>query len=155
MNGYLDKSINSFKKIGNKNFYNTGDWISTIEGKIFYIHGRKDNQIKIKGNRIEIEEVENRIRTILKVLNLIIINVEDRGLTRLILTIADQKNDLPFEKSINRINNEREVINNLRGKLPSVMSISDIFSSNNFPLNPNGKVDRNFIKKVIHKIYKD
>ena len=153
MNGYLDKKINSFEKINNKNFYNTGDLVSTNDGKIFYIHGRKDNQIKIKGNRIEIEEVENRIRSILNILNLIIVDFQDRGIIRLVLVIAIQKNNLNFENSIFRIDNEREIISKLRKKLPSVMSISDIFSSSSFPLTANGKIDRKNIKKLVYKIY--
>ena len=153
MNGYLDKKINNFEKINNENFYNTGDLVSTNDGEIFYIHGRKDNQIKIKGNRIEIEEVENRIRTILNILNLIIIDVQDRGIIRLVLVIATQKDNLHFEKSIFRIENEREMITRLRKKLPSVMSISDIFTSSSFPLTANGKIDRKNIRKLVYKIF--
>ncbi len=153
MNGYLGIKRNPFLEIDNKKFYNTGDIVSTVDGKLFYIHGRKDNQIKIKGNRIEIEEIENRIRSILEIINLIVIDIEDRGILRLILILSIRENDLRFEETITRIDNEWEIISNLRKHLPSVMSISDIFSSNSFPLTPNGKVDRNNIKKIVKKIY--
>lgn len=153
MNGYLDKSLKTFKKVGDENFYNTGDLVSTYDYKNFYIHGRKDNQIKIKGNRIEIEEIENRIRSILNLLNLIVIDIDDRGITRLILIIANKNTSEEFEKSIVRSKNERELIKTCRQKLPSVMTITDIFFSNNFPLNPNGKLDRKLIKNLCYKIY--
>jgi D-alanine--poly(phosphoribitol) ligase subunit 1 len=43
--------------------YLTGDLVSEFNG-VLYIHGRNDNQVKVNGFRIELEEVENNINTI-------------------------------------------------------------------------------------------
>ena len=43
--------------------YLTGDLVSEING-VLQIHGRIDNQIKVNGFRIELEEVENNINSI-------------------------------------------------------------------------------------------
>ncbi len=153
MNGYLNSSLKPFKKIGDENFYNTGDLVSTTDYKTFYIHGRKDNQIKIKGIRIEIEEIENRIRSILNLLNLIVLDMDDRGITRLVLIIAKKDSSEEFKESIVRAKNEREIIKTFRQKLPSVMVITDVFFSNSFPLNANGKLDRGLIKNLCQDFY--
>jgi D-alanine--poly(phosphoribitol) ligase subunit 1 len=149
MEGYLDNVNFKFIFNNGKKYYNTGDIISTNNGNLFYIHGRKDNQIKIKGNRIEIEEIENRIRYIIKKSNLIIVDIEDRGITRLILVLAINQNIYNFKKSLKRISEEKNMILLLRKNLPSVMAISDILSSSNLPLNANGKLDRKFIKDTV------
>ena len=43
-------------------FYRTGDLVSyNTEGTLDY-HGRRDTQVKIRGQRIELGEVEDRIK---------------------------------------------------------------------------------------------
>jgi len=44
-------------------WYNTGDIVEEKNGKFYFI-GRKDNQIKHNGNMINLDEIENKIKTI-------------------------------------------------------------------------------------------
>ena len=44
-------------------YYKTGDLVKELDG-LLYFKGRKDNQIKHMGYRIELEEIENAMNTI-------------------------------------------------------------------------------------------
>ena len=43
--------------------YNTGDFLIKNKNDIFFYHGRQDFQIKVRGHRVEIEEIENIFRS--------------------------------------------------------------------------------------------
>jgi amino acid adenylation domain-containing protein len=52
--------------------YNTGDWVKKGNNGNYYFKGRKDEQIKIRGNRVEIGEVEIAISRIPGVLQVVV-----------------------------------------------------------------------------------
>ena len=58
--GYLENYRGGFFKENGKNCYRTGDLGFIKEGKLYCI-GRKDQQIKWKGYRIELSDVEQNI----------------------------------------------------------------------------------------------
>ncbi len=151
MIGYLDNKHSPFIKVNGKKYFSTGDIVSMYENKLLYIYGRKDNQIKIKGQRIEIEEIESRISIYLKEENVLVIAISDRGFNRLILLLGSGISKLDFEQSISVWPNENLLLQKLSKILPSVMRVNDIFICNNFPLNQNGKINRNLITKMIEK----
>ncbi len=70
-----------FKKInnpyfGNKRFYKTGDLMKlTAQGTFEYV-GRKDNQVKVNGYRVELEEIEKTVSKVLGVKNCKVVPVE-------------------------------------------------------------------------------
>ncbi|MBU1316259.1 MAG: AMP-binding protein [Alphaproteobacteria bacterium] len=63
--GYLDapeQTADRFRVIRDRRWYLTGDLGVRDERGIFHHLGRTDNQVKVKGNRIELEEVEANLR---------------------------------------------------------------------------------------------
>ncbi|MEP0940653.1 MAG: AMP-binding protein [Rhizobiaceae bacterium] len=52
----------AFRKVSGKRWYFTGDLGYRDENGKFHHMGRLDNQVKMKGNRIELEEVETHLR---------------------------------------------------------------------------------------------
>jgi D-alanine--poly(phosphoribitol) ligase subunit 1 len=65
--GYLNDPITTNEKFhvseeGDR-YYLTGDIVERINGRLYFIR-RKDNQIKIYGHRIELEEIENALQKI-------------------------------------------------------------------------------------------
>lgn len=63
--GYLDATgdqAQRFREIDGRRWYLTGDLAMRDAGGIFHHLGRTDNQVKVKGNRIELEEVEAHLR---------------------------------------------------------------------------------------------
>ena len=71
-NGYINiKSSNFYKKDG-YNCYKTGD-IGYVKDGYLFCKGRIDNQIKYKGYRIELEEIEEALNSIEEVKNSVVL----------------------------------------------------------------------------------
>ncbi len=120
-----------------KRGYRTGD-ICTRRGNMYYYRGRVDNQIKIAGYRVELEDVETNLMKLDNVLSAAVVPVwehdkvrelaafvllkEDDGLTSLKRTVA-------LKKQAARL-------------LPGYMLPRRIIALESFPLNTNGKTDR-------------
>ena len=58
--GYLGEYIGGYYNENNINCFKTGD-IGYIKNNFLYCKGRKDTQIKYKGYRIELTDIENNI----------------------------------------------------------------------------------------------
>ncbi len=139
--GYLGRDdINAEKFIDNPfidsktahKIYKTGDlarWLSNGELECL---GRIDSQVKLRGHRIELGEIENALKT-------------NEG-------IRDAAVDLTINSSGEKeliayiISGNQESINNLRTYLlkylPQYMVPSRYMNVEEFPLTPNGKLDR-------------
>ena len=135
--GYVnDKKKTREKFYKTKKFfgYKTGDIVQKFNKNLFKIIGRKDNQIKISGHRIEIEEIEN---TINKVFNL------DQS-----LILLKKKITFPYKKLL-LITNSKKITNNIINEklpkyLPNYMIPEDVKFTKKFRFNSNGKIDRKF-----------
>jgi acyl-coenzyme A synthetase/AMP-(fatty) acid ligase/acyl carrier protein len=114
-----------------KFLYRTGDLARYLDnGEIEYI-GRNDDQIKIRGNRIEIREIENTILTFEDVNEVAVVVKKNDNDTELIAYVSGSKT-LKIE-DLRRF---------LLKKIMVYMIPSQIFMIERLPLNQNGKVDR-------------
>lgn len=136
-NGYLNKpnlTSASFIKnpfIDNSLMYKTGDLCKFLpDGELCYL-GRIDNQIKIRGLRIELDEIENRILTFPFIQKAKVIKQ----------TINEREFLSAYFIAEQRIN-----IANLRSYLleflPNYMIPTYFTALDNFPYTPNGKIDK-------------
>lgn len=57
-----DQTAKAFRQIDGKRLYFTGDLGYRDQDGILHYMGRTDNQVKMKGNRIELEEVDTHLR---------------------------------------------------------------------------------------------
>jgi amino acid adenylation domain-containing protein len=117
--------------------YRTGDrayW--RPDGTLEYV-GRIDNQVKIRGVRIEIDEIEGAIARYPEICGAAVICEEDpSGLKYLAAYVAS-----PITVS------QAELRNHLRTVLP-LYAMPDVFVfMNELPLNLNGKIDRNLLRE--------
>lgn len=125
------KSFVRLPKISEHRIYRTNDLgYMDSDGK-FYCKGRRDDQIKIAGNRIEIGEVENTIKRYVDVQQIKIIVASDALVGKKM--VAFYKGD--YRK-------ESEFRNELKKFLPNPMIPTTFIKIEQFPLNNNGKVDR-------------
>ena len=117
-------------------FYRTGDLVK-LKGELLYFVGRKDNQIKHMGYRIELEEIENAINKLSY--------IQESGV------IYKRIND-SYGKIIAFIvsdNNEQSIIKTELEKLiPHYMVPNNIIFMEILPKNANGKIDRNKLKEL-------
>lgn len=142
--GYFENQVTTekvfFTDAEGTRWYRTGDIVQEEEGKIFY-KSRKDLQIKWNGYRIELEEVNNHIRSIINVPHVysIFINDEIKGFRSGIYTVIP----VQFEDRI------AEIVQQLKQVIPTYMLPQKILVLTDFPTNKNGKVDLTSIKEII------
>ncbi|MDO5345008.1 MAG: AMP-binding protein [Lachnospiraceae bacterium] len=136
--GYLNAKSESFIEIGGKKSYKTGD-IGYIDrnGELVFI-GRKDRQIKIHGNRVDLNEVERHI--------LCMAEVENGAATTII------HNGEPLIGFVYTGQSEiKDIISQLRNFLPEYMMPRIFRQVEYIPLLENGKVDSNKVRKLLEE----
>ncbi len=133
--GYLgapELTAERFPVIDDKRWYLTGDLAMRDAGGSFHHLGRVDNQIKINGHRVELEDVEAHLRAVTGSAQVAVVAwpVED-GVARAIVGFIAQS-ELPASRV-------REA---LRTRLPPYMVPSAVHEVAAIPLDANGKLDR-------------
>jgi len=119
--------------IPGETMYRTGDlgrWLANGEIECL---GRNDNQVKIRGLRIEIEEIEACLLAHSSVKEAIVTVRED---------ILDKKHLCAYITSESRPSSE-ELRSHILKSLPNYMVPASFTWLNNVPLTPNGKIDLN------------
>ena len=143
MNGYLDNLQKTQDAIiemhDGKRFYKTGDLCYLDEeGDIFYC-GRKDHQVKIQGFRVELSEIENTARKILKhSRNILAVAYNQNGSGNSIALVIEGKDDVDTEGL--KLSLSRE--------LPYYMIPREIKFLDKIPVNNSNKIDRTQIKRL-------
>lgn len=127
---------NPLNKYWHDIIYRTGDLVSYNNyGEINYL-GRKDYQIKHNGYRIELGEIEKASGSIEGVYRVCALYDENN---RKIILCCIAEDELE----------EKQIYRQLKEKIPSYMLPARIILIEEFPLNANGKIDRNVLKRNI------
>ncbi len=114
--------------------YRTGDLVRwRADGQLEFL-GRLDDQVKIRGCRIELGEIDAALQRHPDVREAVVLAHHDsRGQTQLAGYVVGRSGAAPRGP---------ELVEFLRGQLPSYMVPPVIFVVDAWPLTPNGKVDR-------------
>ncbi len=138
--GYLNRDdLTSQKFIANPfsddpgdRLYKTGDIVRYHEDGNLEFLGRADNQIKIRGFRVELEEIERAIRSHQAVENCVVIATDgdDKRLVAYIITNEGSRDSIGDLRSL------------LKTKLPSYMIPAAFEVIDDFPLTSSGKINR-------------
>jgi len=124
-----------FSKVEGAMLYRTGDYGRWREDYILEYHGRRDQQVKVLGQRLEIGEIEERLRHDANIRDVAVIAEKSISSTRLkayIVHINQSLNSQDIEK----------IRENLRLSLPDYMVPWKFVALNSLPRTPNGKLDR-------------
>lgn len=116
--------------------YLTGDVARRRPDGVLEFFGRLDQQVKIDGKRIEIEEIETALRNEPDVADVAVISCGDGGGTTRLVAFIKSASEAPHEDLI------RTIGNRLRGVLPAYMVPSSFHVVDALPLTVNGKIDR-------------
>ncbi|WP_340203710.1 MupA/Atu3671 family FMN-dependent luciferase-like monooxygenase [Ascidiimonas sp. W6] len=109
--------------------YKTGDLVKwRSDGKLEFL-GRRDRQVKVRGHRIEIEEIENHLERLHKIQQALVVYAEIEGLQQLVAYVIAEK----F--------NEEDVILSLKNQLPNYMIPYIYMVLESFPLTLSGKLN--------------
>lgn len=129
--GYLNINSDKIYKENNINVFKTGD-LGYIENDYIYIKGRNDNQIKYKGYRIELDDVELNLLKINQVTNAAVIPIyNEKGIVKSLKAFITSKSDI----------NAEDIKIELSKMIPKYM-IPKIKILTSLPVNKNGKIDR-------------
>jgi len=112
--------------------YKTGDLASvdTTDGKL-YIRGRRDNQIKHMGYRIELEEIEAALNCLDYISEAAVLHSRNGQLSRIVAVVSTK---------VDR--DDVQIKQDLRSIIPDYMIPAVYHREDVLPKNPNGKVDR-------------
>jgi D-alanine--poly(phosphoribitol) ligase subunit 1 len=127
------QTARKFVSLDGDRWYLTGDQaMSDSEGRFFYL-GRLDNQVKIRGHRVELEEVEAHLRAVSGVEAVAVVAwpVRDGSADGLVAFLAGDLDD--------RV---AELRHALRARLPPHMVPTALHIVEALPLTANGKIDR-------------
>lgn len=132
--GMKELTDKKFLNIDGRRMFHTGDVGYYNSDYEIMIKGRDDNQIKINGKRIELEEIESCINSIKEVHGNSCVYVKEKN--RLcVFYVAERE----LEK--------KYITSELEGKLAHYMIPSDCFWKETLPITRNGKLDRKSLEK--------
>jgi D-alanine--poly(phosphoribitol) ligase subunit 1 len=144
--GYIggDQTGKSFSRMDGQRAYHTGDWGRVIDGLLFF-EGRRDEQIKLHGYRIEIGDIEANLRTLPDVRDAVVLPAEKDGrvesLTAFVVPINyARERDFRAARALQTALGER---------VPAYMVPRTIRFLESFPMNANGKADRGKLRELL------
>lgn len=114
--------------------YRTGDIVKRLpDGALAYL-GRNDDQVKVRGYRIEIGEIESLISN-LDIVNSVFVMPFDNNTAIAAYIVMNEKAKLSGIEP-------KTVVAEIKGKLPSYMVPSSVMLIESLPMTANGKVDK-------------
>lgn len=121
----LEESYNRDKKM-----YRTGDLVRLLPSGNLEFIGRKDNQVKLRGYRIELDEIERALFKHPEVKDAVVVTYQNDKIASFYLS-----------KDNTEIKQE-DLKTFLSESLPDFMTPNYVFHLKTFPLSPSGKIDR-------------
>ncbi len=118
-------------------FYRTGDLVHRDDDGVLHLHGRKDRQIKLRGFRIELDEIENLLYENPAVTSAAVLKHPRED--KLIAAVALSNDDTTVEKALRKL---------LRDRLPAHAVPAEIITLETMPLSANSKIDRAALVKI-------
>lgn len=125
--------------------YKTGDYASLHKGMIYY-EGRTDSQIKIRGHRVDLAEVEKNLGSLEYVEKGVVLCYHAGEIDQALVAFCVINSNGNSNKYIQKTGIQIE--NDLKLKLASYMVPQVVVLQNNVPLLVNGKVDRQSLLKM-------
>jgi amino acid adenylation domain-containing protein len=135
--GYLDPELTHKHFVRpfepGKTYYRTGDLVRFVDGQLLYL-GRLDQQIKIRGNRVELGEIESHLRKLTGCDRAVAIGwpTSHNGADGVVGFVEAAETSVDIG----------ELQRSLSLLLPKYMVPNKIIAVPRFPLNPHGKIDR-------------
>lgn len=132
----------SFPRLRGKRWYRTGDLAYCDAAGIFHHLGRIDNQIKVRGLRVELEEIESYLREIYQTdaVAAVAWPVEHGSANGIVAFVSGQIGA-----------DDPDVSSKIKSSLPSYMVPSTVHRIESLPLNANGKVNRKHLTTLLEE----
>lgn len=138
--GDRELSNKCFPSFAGRRWYRTGDLAYRDASKVFHHLGRIDNQVKVLGLRVELEEIEAHLREVYETDSVAAIAwpVEHGSASGIVAFVCGRiGTDDPALKTL------------IKKRLPSYMVPSTVHHIESIPLNANGKVNRKELAELL------
>lgn len=133
----INNKLSPFSYHNGKKSYQTGDLVEVHKDYIFYL-SRLDNQVKINGARIELEEINTAVRKLINNSEVHTVNINEGFGDTLHVCVATKE-----------IFNSADILKKLKTELPTYVIPKSIQKVGHLPLNQNGKVDSKKVRDLI------
>lgn len=131
---------NPFNAPPGARLYRTGDLVRHLKNGLLEFVGRSDNQVKVRGFRIEVGEIESVLKQHPAVSQVAVVaSADDNGHKRLVAYVVAGKERTPSSE---------ELRNHLRERLPEYMVPAAFLTLDRLPLSRSGKVNRHALPAV-------
>jgi amino acid adenylation domain-containing protein len=122
-------------------WYKTGDLAKKDENGVIHYLGRLDNQVQVRGHRVELQEVEYAISRLLDTGSAICIPwpIVDGVASNIHAFVTDKPASVSVE----------DILHHCSATLPDYMVPETIHLIDEYPLNPNGKIDRRALASLL------
>jgi len=147
--GYLDDPEQTGRRfptlthptLGTGRWYLTGDFAYFDENGVFHCLGRIDNQVKIMGHRVELEDLEAHLRAICKTdaVAAVAWPIKDGHATGIVAFVCGAGIAPAAARE------------ELRSRIPAYMVPAKVVARETLPLNANGKVDRKALRAMLEE----
>ncbi|PSH68110.1 hypothetical protein CU102_14340 [Phyllobacterium brassicacearum] len=131
-----------FPTIDGRRWYLTGDMGVEDEHGVFHHLGRLDNQIKILGNRVELEEVEMHLRAV---------SGSDH-VAAIAWPISHGSADGLITFVVGPQSTAEDIRAMMKTKVAAYMVPNEVYITDALPLNGNGKVDRRALTQMLEEV---
>lgn len=141
--GYLnskEKTNEAFLNLDETLWYKTGDNGYVDDNGNFIFKGRRDDQVKINGFRVDLLEIDEKLRLASKRRAMSIpLRNELNQITNLVAAVeGDEDNKI-----------KDDIVSTLKNYLPFYMQVHDIVFIKELPVNYNGKLDRKALTQQV------
>ncbi|MDA1067294.1 MAG: AMP-binding protein [Verrucomicrobia bacterium] len=148
--GDKDKTEEVLKRLtDNTQFFRSGDYGYLMEDGRLVNLGRKDNQVKVNGYRMEIPDVESSFMKLDQISEIAVIVREDETVNNALRLYAFYKLQEGHD-----LTSKEEIREGLLKHLPTAMIPNYLYEVAALPTNPTGKVDRKLLTQIpINRIH--
>ncbi|MFZ6012640.1 MAG: amino acid adenylation domain-containing protein, partial [Bacteroidota bacterium] len=139
--GYLNQDDLTAKSFVDNPFqpgtkmYKTGDLAKWLPGGELEYLGRKDHQVKIRGHRVELGEIQHAIENLPEVEQALVIALDDPDREKTLVAYFSGSKEVDISSLTEK----------LQHVLPAFMIPAHVIQVNDFPLNKQGKINRNLL----------
>jgi amino acid adenylation domain-containing protein len=145
--GYLgdpELTASRFRQIADadgikRRMYATGDLVRARPDGQLVFEGRADRQVKLRGQRIELNDVEQTLLSAPDVHEAVVLAEHSGGLVRRLVAFVSAVGDISAE----------DLRQHVRGCLPAVMVPSEVVLVSSWPKKPSGKIDHDALLELL------
>jgi len=129
---------NPYNNDYNETVYCTGDLVAVDDKGQLHFKGRADNQVKHMGYRIELEEIESLLNTLVYVNEAAVIYEK----------LGDSLGQIVAFVSLSAAADDKQITVDIKGLVPEYMVPRKVITLSDLPKNQNGKIDRVALKEL-------